>query len=166
MDNIKTTLAMAIIVIGLSLLAIQQAGVAPEISVDEFGAGTAPMAIAVCLIILSVIIVIEAYVQRGRDIAYVPPVDLDTEPTQTRVPFWQRGVFKGAGTIGLFLIFVALLEMTGVPFWLLTAAFLFLASRVIEGSVRRWLLLSLLMSLGLGVALDVIFARFLLIELP
>ena len=36
----------------------------------------------------------------------------------------------------------------------------------VEGDLRRWLIISILLSLGLGLALEMIFTRFLLIELP
>jgi hypothetical protein len=59
-----------------------------------------------------------------------------------------------------------ILEQTSVPFWLLTSCFLLLASRIVEGDLRRWLIISIMLSLGLGLALEMIFTRFLLIELP
>ncbi|MCD1636453.1 tripartite tricarboxylate transporter TctB family protein [Martelella mediterranea] len=166
MNSSRSIWAMAIVVIGLSAMAIQQAGVAPDISVDQFGSGTAPLAVAVSLIILSVFMVVEAWLKRANEFEDLPIVNPEALKARRAKPYMQHGIFKGTGTIGLFLIFVVLLEATRAPFWLLTAVFLFLASRVIEGSLRQWLILSLLLSLGLGVALDVIFARFLLIELP
>lgn len=166
MTKIKATLVMAAVVIALSLLAIQQGGVAPEKSVDKFGSGTAPMAIAICLIVLSIIIVAEAFAHRGKGLNDIPPAVHEAGPAGPAVPYWQRSAFKGAGTIVLFLVFVVLLDRTRVPFWSLTSAFLFLASRVIEGNLRWWLVLSFFLSLGLGVTLDVVLTRFLVIELP
>lgn len=166
MVNFKATLVMGFFVIVISGLAIQQAGIAPKIAVDKFGSGTAPMAVAICLIILAIIVVVEDYVADRKIRDDRSPDEAEHSRLDTHTSFWQSNRFKGVGSIGAFFIYVMILEQTSVSFWLLTSCFLLLASRIVEGDLRRWLIISILLSLGLGLALEMIFTRFLLIELP
>lgn len=155
-------MVLSAIVAVLALVAIQQAGEAPDLAFDTLGSATVPYVVAVILLVLTALALAEDLLSKtgartdsvaGREAPDVP---------QGR---WSVGTRTALGGAGL-LVYVALLDYLDVPFWTLTWAYLFIVSRLIEGGRSRGRLVSLVVSGAVAVGIDVLFTRVLLIDLP
>ena len=145
---------MSICVLIFSSMAIHQALHAPSISAEFFGSGRAPMAVAIFLILLTLIMLIQEFL--------VNDISSDRE---TRIKGASTAV-KGTVLALALISYVAMLEITNIPFWALTFGFLVTGGRIIAWRLREWLVLSLVTSALLAIFIEFTFSRFLLISLP
>lgn len=159
MPSLKAVHLMALCVLVLAGMAIHQAMRAPSIRAEGFGSGTAPMAVAVALVVLALIMVFQG---QSRDDLAAEKTDAGAKPT---VDGGFRFV-KGALLAVAMIAYIGLLEVTDLSFWVLSLIFLAVAARIIEGQLRKWLPLSLATSAFLAIAIEVVFTQFLRIDLP
>ena len=158
MPALKSVHPMSLCVLVLAGMAIHQAIRAPSIGAEGFGSGTAPMAVAVALIVLAIAMIFEG--ESDDD----PAAETNAEPKPAADA--ESPVVKGALLAVTLIVYVALLEVTDLSFWILSLIFLAVAARIIEGQLRKWLLLSLATSAFLAIAIEVVFTQFLHIDLP
>jgi len=112
------------------------------------------MAVAIFLILLTLIMLIQEFL--------VNDISSDSE---TQIKGASPAV-KG-NVLALALVsYVAMLEITHIPFWALTFGFLVIGGRIIAWRMREWLVLSLVTSALLAIFIEFTFSRFLLISLP
>ena len=163
MENLKLPILkpvyfMALCVFALAGMAVHQALRAPRIGIEEFGSGTAPMVVAVALLVLAVFMVI-------REATGAAP-GAEDEAFADQAGGVGPAVVKGGLLAMVLAVYVVLLELTDLPFWVLSMIFLAVAARIIEGKMKKWLLLSLATSGLMAITIQVVFTQFLHVDLP
>lgn len=149
---------MALCVLVLAVMALHQSMRAPSIGAESFGSGTAPMAVAVALIVLTIIMVFQ---DRAVNRSAVEKNIVVKSSIQTLPPLAKGGLLAATLTT-----YVALLEATKIPFWVASFIFLAAAARIIEGRFKTWLRLSLVTAVSLAIAIELVFTQLLHIDLP
>ena len=163
----KWTVVMAGIVALISVLALHQAARAPAPGFDSLGSAAVPYFIAICLIILTGLMLLEEFTSRSDDLPLSAPEPAQPSQGQAEASrrSWPIEVRTGTG-FGLFIIYALTLNLTPVPYWAATFVFAYSCSRILEGGSGRFQRTSLIVAAVLAVSIEVIFTRFLLIDLP
>lgn len=164
-ERVWALIAATVIAI-LAGLAIQQAGRAPDLAFDSLGSATVPYFTGIGLLVLVAMMMLEQFAP-GRHTAE-PGAATAVDPGNARdgpKTRWPVGVRSGIA-FGGFLIYVAVLGRTDIPFWLASLVYIYLASRTLEGGSGRGRLASLVVSAVIAIGIEVVFTRFLLIDLP
>jgi hypothetical protein len=152
----------AAVVLAVAVVMFFAARREPKAFYDPFGPGTAPMAVSVGLAVLAIVLLIRALLgvrigQSAQSLVLgldgAPPADYRLRPELAFVTFATTSLFVAAMAAGL-------------PFLWSTLAFLFILGAAMTDRRPRSIGIAAVVAIVGAVAIDALFRRILLVQLP